>query len=46
MEVWLGQYDPTELVGVFAIQAAWAVALVLAGRRDMQRAVRLVFTKL
>jgi ABC-2 type transport system permease protein len=42
VEVWLGQYEPAELVGVFALQAAWAVALVLAGRQVMQRAVRRV----
>jgi ABC-2 type transport system permease protein len=40
--VWLGQNDGVELLGVFALQAAWAVALVVAGRRVMGRAVRRV----
>jgi ABC-2 type transport system permease protein len=42
VEVWLGQYDAVGLVGVFALQAGWAVALVLAGRHVMRRAVRRV----
>lgn len=42
VEVWLGQHPAGELPGVFALQAAWAVALVLAGRFVMARAVRRV----
>ena len=42
VEVWLGQYDGAELLGVFAHQAAWVAVLVLAGRRVMSRAVRRV----
>ncbi|MEQ1787119.1 MAG: ABC-2 family transporter protein [Acidimicrobiales bacterium] len=42
VEVWLGRYDAAELPGVFALQVAWAAALVLAGRYVMRRAVQRV----
>jgi ABC-2 type transport system permease protein len=42
VEVWLGQYDAAELPLVFAVQAAWVLILVLAGRHVMSRAVRRV----
>jgi ABC-2 type transport system permease protein len=42
VEVWLGQYDAAELPAVFALQAGWALALVLAGRHVMRRAVQRV----
>ncbi len=42
VEVWLGRYDGIELLGVYAVQAAWLVALVLAGRHIMARAVHRV----
>ncbi len=42
IEIWLGRHRGWELVGVFAVQAAWAIALVLAGRLVMARAVRRV----
>jgi ABC-2 type transport system permease protein len=40
VEVWLGRFDGVELAGVLTVQAAWAAALVLAGRFVMGRAVR------
>jgi ABC-2 type transport system permease protein len=42
IEVWLGRYAGLELLGVFALQAGWALTLVLAGRYVMARAVRRV----
>jgi ABC-2 type transport system permease protein len=42
VEVWLGQYDASELPAVFSVQAGWVLVLVLAGRRVMSRAVRRV----
>ncbi len=42
VEVWLGQYDGWGLLGVYARQTAWAVALVMAGRWVLARAVRRV----
>lgn len=42
VEIWLGRYDGVEVLGVFALQVAWAAALVLAGRYVMARAVRRV----
>lgn len=42
VEIWLGRHDGLDLLGVFALQVGWAVALVLAGRHVMGRAVRRV----
>ncbi len=42
VEVWLGKHPGTELLGVFALQAAWLVALVLAGRWVLAAAMRRV----
>jgi ABC-2 type transport system permease protein len=42
VEVWLGRHDGVDLLGVWAIQVAWAIALVLAGRAVMARAVQRV----
>ncbi len=42
VEVWLGRYAGTELLGMFAIQVAWAAALVLAGRWVLALAMRRV----
>jgi ABC-2 type transport system permease protein len=42
VEVWLGRHRGVELLGVFALQAGWALALVVAGRCVMSRAVRRV----
>ena len=41
-EVFLGRHAGLDLLGVYAIQAAWLVALVAAGRLVMARAVRKV----
>ena len=40
VEVWLGRLEGLTLAGALLLQAAWAVALVLAGRYVMARAVR------
>jgi ABC-2 type transport system permease protein len=42
VEVWLGRYEGLELLAVFGLQLGWALALVLAGRHVMSRAVRRV----
>ncbi len=42
VEIWLGRYDGIGLLGVFALQAGWMAALVVAGRCVMARAVRRV----
>ncbi len=42
IEVWLGRFEGVDLLGVFALQLAWATALVLIGRRVMAGAVRRV----
>lgn len=42
VEVWLGRHEGFDLLGVWAIQLAWAIVLVLAGRAVMARAVRRV----
>jgi ABC-2 type transport system permease protein len=39
-EVFLGKHRGLDLAGVLVLQAAWAVALVLAGRAVLARAVR------
>lgn len=40
IEVWLGRHGGLDLLGVYLVQAAWAVALVLTGRHVMSRAMR------
>jgi ABC-2 type transport system permease protein len=42
VEIWLGRFEGVDLLTVFALQAGWALALVLAGRHVMRRAVRRV----
>lgn len=42
IEIWLGRHRGIDLVAVWAIQLAWAVALVLLGRVVLARAVRRV----
>lgn len=42
VEVWLGRHGGAALAGVYALQTVWLVALVLAGRWVMGRAVRRV----
>jgi len=42
VEVWLGRYEGVGLLGVYALQATWVAALVLAGRYVMAKAVRRV----
>jgi ABC-2 type transport system permease protein len=42
IEVWLGKHHGADLAAVFAVQAAWVVALALAGRYVLSRAVRRV----
>jgi len=42
VEVWLGRHRGVELLGVYALQAGWALALGLGGRQVMGRAVRRV----
>lgn len=42
VEVWLGRYGGVELLAVFGLQAAWAVALVAAGRWVLSLAMRRV----
>lgn len=42
VEVWLGLHHGRGLLGVYAVQAAWGLVLVLAGRYVMSRAVRRV----
>jgi ABC-2 type transport system permease protein len=40
--VFLGRHVGWDLLGVYALQAAWLVALALAGRLVLVRAVRKV----
>ncbi len=40
VEVWLGRLEGLAVAGALLLQAAWAAALVLAGRYVMARAVR------
>lgn len=42
VEIWLGRHDGLDLLGVLTLQLGWALALVLAGRHVMSRAVRRV----
>ncbi len=41
-EIWLGRHEGGDLLLVWALQLAWAIALVVAGRAVMARAVRRV----
>ena len=41
-EVFLGKHEGADLLGVYAIQAAWAVALLAVGRSLLARATRKV----
>jgi ABC-2 type transport system permease protein len=42
VEIWLGKHVGVELLGVYAVQAAWLAALVLAGRWVLGLAMRRV----
>jgi ABC-2 type transport system permease protein len=42
VEVWLGRHTGLDLLGVWAVQAAWLVGLVLIGRSVLGRAVHRV----